>query len=175
MNIVKLVTPFIALLLGACAVIDQATTGQALERNAKWALLPIVNHTDVPQAGLRTETLTDVLLRAQGIHDLQRYPAALNQDSLFEPTERKVAAEAMNWARAQGVRYAVTGAVEEWRYKVGIDGEPAVGFALQVIDLQNGDRIVWSAAGAKSGWSREALSAVAQKEIKELLSAMPLQ
>ncbi|MEW5903189.1 MAG: hypothetical protein AB1722_02420 [Pseudomonadota bacterium] len=101
MNIVKLVTPLIALSLGACAVLDQSANGPALERNAKWGLLPIVNHTDVPQAGLRAETLTDVLLRAQGIHDLQRYPAAMNQDSLFEPTERKVAAEAMNWGSSQ--------------------------------------------------------------------------
>jgi hypothetical protein len=68
----------------------------------------------------------------------------------------------------------VQGAVDEWRYKVGVDGEPAVGVALQVVDLQSG-AVVWSAVGAKSGWSREALAAVAQKLIGELIASAPLQ
>jgi hypothetical protein len=65
--------------------------------------------------------------------------------------------------------------VDEWHYKVGIDGEPAVGMTLQIIDLAEGDRVVWSAASGKSGWSREALSAVAQKLIKDMLSGVSLQ
>jgi hypothetical protein len=73
------------------------------------------------------------------------------------------------------VIYALTGAVDEWRYKVGIDGEPAVGLTLQIINLTDGDRVVWSAAGSKSGWSREALSAVAQKLIKDMLSGAPIK
>jgi hypothetical protein len=74
----------------------------------------------------------------------------------------------MAWARQQGARYALTGAVEEWRYKVGVDGEPAAGVTLQIIDVQTGEAL-WSAAGGKSGWSREALSAVAQQLIRDLL------
>jgi TolB-like protein len=165
----------IVLLLSACAVIDQGASSKSLEKNAKWALLPIVNHTDVPQAGLRAETITEVLLRSRGIDNLLRYPPTLNPDSLFEPAERKVAVDALKWAHEQGVRYAVTGAVDEWHYKVGIDGEPAVGMTLQIIDLAEGDRVVWSAASGKSGWSREALSAVAQKLIKDMLSGVSLQ
>lgn len=161
--------------LGSCAVLDHESDSKPLERNAKWALLPIVNHTDVPQAGLRAETITEVLLRARGLTNLRRYPALLNQDSLFEPAERKVVSDALTWAREQGVRYAVTGAVDEWHYKVGIDGEPAVGMTLQIIDLKDGDRVVWSAAGSKSGWSRDALSAVAQKLIRDMLSDANIQ
>ncbi|MGQ9686803.1 MAG: penicillin-binding protein activator LpoB, partial [Thiobacillaceae bacterium] len=55
----------------------------------------------------------------------------------------------------------------EWRYKIGVDGEPAVGLTLQVIDLVNG-KVVWTASGGRSGWSREALSAVAQKLVRDL-------
>jgi hypothetical protein len=160
----------IASMLASCAVLDQTSAHKPLDRNAKWALLPIVNHTDVAQAGLRAEAITEVLLRTYGIDSLHRYPATLNQDSLFEPAERKVVDDALNWARGQGVRYAVTGAVDEWHYKVGVDGEPAVGMTLQIIDLKDGDRVVWSAAGSKSGWSRDALSAIAQKLIKSMLS-----
>ena len=77
-------------------------------------------------------------------------------------------AEATNWAKQQGVRYALTGNVDEWRYKVGIDGEPAVGITLQLLDVQSG-AVVWSGVAAGTGWSRDGLSAVAQKLIKEML------
>jgi TolB-like protein len=164
-----------ALLLSACAVLDHSPASTPLERNAKWAMLPIVNHTDVPQAGLRAEAITEALLRSLGVSNLRRYPPTINPDSLFEPAERKVAVDALNWAREQGVRYAVTGAVDEWRYKVGIDGEPAVGMTLQIIDLNDDGRVVWSAVGAKSGWSREALSAVAQTLIRDLLAGALVQ
>ena len=174
MNVFKLGVLLMVSMLTSCAVLDQSTGTPALERHAKWALLPIVNHTEVPQAGLRAETITEVLLRAQGIGNLHRYPATLNQDSLFEPAERKVVDAAMGWARGQGVRYVVTGAVDEWHYKVGIDGEPAVGMTLQIIDLEDGARVVWSSAASKSGWSREALSAVAQKLIKDMLVEAPI-
>ena len=175
MKIIRLGILFIAMALSSCAVLDRASNSKPLDRNANWALLPIVNHTDVPQAGLRAEEIAEVLLRARGIDNLRRYPPTLNQDSLFEPAERKVVMDAMNWAREQGVRYVLTGAVDEWHYKVGIDGEPAVGMTLQIIDLKDGDKVVWSAAASKSGWSRDALSAVAQKLIKDMMSDAAIQ
>lgn len=175
MKIIKLGILLLVSALASCAVLDHESSSKPLDRNEKWALLPIVNHTDVAQAGLRAETITEVLLRTRGISNLRRYPTTLNQDSLFEPAERKAVTDALAWAHEQGVHYAVTGAVDEWHYKVGIDGEPAVGMTLQIIDLKDGDRVVWSAAGSKSGWSRDALSAVAQKLIKEMLSDASIQ
>jgi len=105
--------------LAGCATYDSGHTGVAIDRNAKWVMLPVLNHTDVPQAGLRAETITEGLLRSYGVNDLTRYPAALNQDTLFEPAERKVMIEAEKWARIQGARYAVYGAVDEWRRRHG--------------------------------------------------------
>ena len=98
----------------------------------------------------------------------------MSTDTLLQPSERKVFDEADKWARTQGARYAVYGAVDEWRYKVGIDGEPAVGVALHIIDLQS-NAVVWSGVGGKSGWSRESLSGVAQKLIRELLATAPVR
>ena len=157
-----------------CATTDTGGTGPIIERNAKWVMLPVLNHTEVPQAGMRAEAITEGLLRAHGVSDLTRYPAMLNTETLFEPSERKIMIEAEKWARVQGARYAVYGAVDEWRYKVGIDGEPAVGVALHIMDLQ-ANQVVWTGVGGKSGWSREALSAVAQKLIRRLLATAPVQ
>jgi TolB-like protein len=163
-----------AVLLTACSTtIESTTEHEALDAQAKWALLPITNNTDTPQAGLAAESMVEHLILRRGITSLTRYPATLSRDSLFEPTERKVTEEAQKWAKEQGVRYAVLGSIEEWRYKVGIDGEPAVGVTLKVLDLSSG-RVLWSASGAKSGWSREALSAVGQTLLSNLLSSLQL-
>lgn len=160
-------------LTGCATSIQSSAKHDALDPSAKWVLLPIANNTDTPQAGLSAEAMLEHQLRRRGILGVQHYPATLSRDSLFEPTERKVTEEAQQWARDQGARFAVLGSVQEWRYKVGIDGEPAVGVALKVLDLSSG-QVVWSASGAKSGWSREALSAVAQSVLTELLDSLPL-
>jgi polysaccharide biosynthesis protein PelC len=162
------------LAFAGCAVTDTGNTGPAIDRNAKWVMLPILNHTEVPQAGQRAEAITEGLVRAHGVSDLTRYPAVLNVDTLFEPSERKIMIEAEKWARIQKAKYAIYGAVDEWRYKVGIDGEPAVGVALFIMDLET-NQVVWTGVGGKSGWSREALSAVAQKLIKQLLATAPVR
>ena len=161
-----------ALLAAGCTVVDR-TRETRLDPGAKWALLPMVNHTETPQAGLRAEAITENLLRSLGVTQLERYPSAMNPEGLFDPAERKAQDQAVAWARGQKARFAVSGSVEEWRYKVGVDGEAAVGLSLMIVDLDTG-AVVYSAAGGKSGWSREALSAVAQKLARELLSGVQL-
>lgn len=153
-------------LVSACGVLDSARKPE-LAPGAAWALLPILNHTETPQAGLRAEALTESLMVANGL-TVSRYPAQMQTETLFEPTDRKSVDQALAWAKKQNARYAVTGAVDEWRYKVGVDGEPAVGVTLTIVDVQTG-RTLWSGAGGRTGWSREALSAVAQKLIRQLL------
>ena len=121
-------------------------------------------------AGNRAESVAEALLHARGVGKVKRYTSTAQQEALFDAGDTKRQAQALAGAREQGVRYALAGTVDEWRYKVGVDGEPAAGITLQIIDVQSGD-ILWSGAGGKSGWSREALSAVAQKLIRELLQA----
>lgn len=156
--------------LAGCSTVDVGRAPQ-LDANAQWAVLPFANHTETPQAGLRAEAIAENLLRAQwaeGAQALKRYPAGIATETLFEPGERKTQEAALAWARKAGVRYALTGSVDEWRYKVGVDGEPAAGVTLQVLDVASGE-VLWAATGARTGWSREALSAVAQQLIRKLL------
>ena len=157
-----------AVLLGACSTLEHGAAPQ-LERQATWAVLPFANHTETPLAGQRAESIAEALLRARSQAQVRRYPAVSTQEALFEASEQKLQDDALIWARQQGARYALTGAVDEWRYKVGVDGEPAAGVTLQIIDVQSGETL-WSGAGGKSGWSREALSAVARQLIRDLLN-----
>jgi hypothetical protein len=131
-------------------------------------VLPFANHTETPLAGSRAEAIAEALLRSEGVTRVRATPASLRQDSLFEPGDAKQREAALTWAREQGARYALAGQVDEWRYKVGVDGEPAAGVALSFIDVASGDTL-WSGVGGKTGWSREALSAVGQSLMRELL------
>lgn len=157
----------LVLVFGGCAVIDHSR-GPVLEKHESWVLLPMLNHTSTPQAGRRAEAITEALLYNQGIQNLRRYPSTLQEETFLVGTDHKLLDKAVQWAKTENVRYGLTGTVDEWRYKVGIDGEPAVGISLKLLDL-NTNQVVWSAVGGQSGWSREAVSAVAQKLIKRLL------
>lgn len=152
--------------LAGCSTID-VTPRADLDRSARWAVLPLANHTETPQAGARAAAIVEGVLRARGLSDLVRAPGTLGAETLFEPQDAQAIDKALAWARGAGIRYAVTGAVSEWRYKVGVDGEPAVGLTLQVIEVASG-KVLWTATGGRSGWSREALSAVAQKLVRDL-------
>lgn len=164
-----LIATFAGLLvfLSACTTLDRGTP-PALEKSASWVVLPFANHTETPLAGQRAEAIAEALLHARGVGTVGRPPAGAQQEALFDAGDQRRQEEALAWAREQQARYALTGSVEEWRYKVGVDGEPAVGVTLRIVDVGTG-RVIWSAAGGKSGWSREALAAVAQKLIRELL------
>jgi polysaccharide biosynthesis protein PelC len=157
--------------LSACTTTQIQGLPAEVDKSASWALLPILNLTETPQAGLRAEAILESLIRAGGIKNLKRYPSSLNTESIFDPVERKAQEQALVWAKGEKVRFAISGTVDEWRYKVGVDGEPAVGLTLQIQDLSTGS-VVWTAAGSKSGWSREALSAVAQKLIAQLTAPL---
>lgn len=159
----------LTLFIGACSTLDRSAA-PAIERQAQWVVLPFANHTETPLAGQRAESIAEAVLHSKGINKIKRYPGNLQQEALFDAGDRKQQEAALTWARAQGARYALSGAVDEWRYKVGVDGEPAAGVAVQIIDVASGDTL-WSGAGGKSGWSREALSAVAQQLIRSLLDA----
>ncbi len=156
-------------LLTACSTLDHSAP-PTVSSKALWVVLPFANNTETPLAAGRAEAIAESLLRANGISKLRRYPASLQQEALFEAGERKPFEAGLEWARQEGARYALTGSVDEWRYKVGVDGEPAVGMALSIVDVSSGETL-WSGAGGKSGWSREALSAVAQQLMRRLIQS----
>ena len=103
-----------------------------------------------------------------GVQNLSVWPAARAGDALLEQADRAGQEKAMVWAKEQQARYAVSGSVDEWRYKVGLDGEPAAGITLSITDLSSG-QVIWSGSAARTGWSREAVSGVAQKVVNQLL------
>jgi hypothetical protein len=159
------------LLLASCSVVE-IQDGPPLAR-AAWVLLPVQNLAEMPRAGERLEALLATSLRSRGI-ELALYPRPNEEEALPELDERRRFERALEWARNQSFRIAVSGTVTEWRYKSGLDGEPAVGIGIEVRDLDTG-RIVWSAAGARTGWGHANLSGTAQKLLQEILHSLRLE
>ncbi len=158
-----------ALMLSACATLDSAPPVK-IERTATWVVLPFSNATETPLAAQRAESIALGLLPSLGVANPQRYPQSMQDDSLFDTGQARGMEQAMNWARSSNARYALAGSVQEWRYKVGVDGEPAVGVSLQIIEVSSG-KLIWSSVGARSGWSRDTLAGVAQGLMKRMLEA----
>ncbi len=81
---------------------------------------------------------------------------------------------ALKSARQNNVYYGITGSIEEWNYKTGVGGEPAVGLNIRIIEIPSG-KVAWSATGAKSGWGSETVSGTAQELLNDLLSNLEIK
>ena len=136
-----------ALLMAGCASFTSETS-PGLPRNAQWGIVPMVNYSQTPQAGERSEQILLSVLSSHGVQP-QVYPVSTQgEQALMDDNERL--AGALDWAREQKLDYVVAGSVEEWQYKNGLDGEPAVGISLRVLEAGTG-RVLWSKSGARAG------------------------
>ncbi len=150
-----------------------STAPMPIASQSKIAVLPFTNNTETPMAGRRAMSITAVTLKTRGFYNVETYPNNEPQNMLLPGIENnpETHAKQLRWARSIGARYVMTGNVNEWTYKVGLDGEPVAGVSVQLIDL-NTNHTVWSAVGSKSGGSRVALTTTAQELITSMLKRL---
>ncbi len=167
----------VAILLGAvsaCTVIDKQGM-ESFSSTKTWVLLPFQNHSGTPRAGDKVEEMLATLLRGRGIDNLQVYQYQNKKEEIWSILDDKHRQEeALKSARQGNFYYGITGSIEEWAYKTGVGGEPAVGLNIRIIDIPSG-KVVWSATGAKSGWGADTVSGTSQKLLDELLSDMEIK
>ncbi|CAE6884072.1 conserved exported protein of unknown function [Ectopseudomonas oleovorans] len=160
----------IALFVTGCSSFSGGN--QTLPRDASWGVAPLVNYAQAPQAGERAEQILISILAEEGVTPLM-YPQQPQKDLLLQD-DRERQSQALAWAREQKLAYVITGSVEEWQYKNGLDGEPAVGISLQILEPASG-RVVWSSSGARAGWSRESVAGAAQKVLRKLVGNLDFE
>ncbi len=154
-------------LLTACQTIT--SSNRVIVSSAEnWALLPIVNLSRTPLAGNRASTLVETHLRARGVKNLEAYKPPANQSVIALLDEAGQLNDAKQWARQNGFRYGITGDVQEWAYKNGLDNEPSIGMTLKFVDLES-EEVLWTASATRTGWGYSNLSSTANKTIEELL------
>lgn len=157
--------------LAACASVSiQAPASAALDKQADVAVLVLANNTSTPYAGQRVQQQLAALLSAHGAGKVQ-IQASDASGQLPVGDDAQDPAKALAWARSSHASYALAGSVNEWRYKIGLDGQPAVGFTLRLIDLGTG-QTVWSGTASASGDSREGLAALSQHVLDQLVTRL---
>ena len=122
------------------------------------SLFILNNYTDTPRAGMRASNLIEGILLSKGYQVSSHL-----KDNL--PTIQ----EAREIAQLDGSHYFMYGGVSEWRYKTGIDGEPAVSLQISLYDTNN-LKPVWSATVSDSDWGNASIGTTAQDLLDEVIS-----
>ena len=168
--------------LGCCLVIALTACSHAVLQDdfavsaeQSIVLMPVTTYSQAPQAGEKVEVLLESIWYQRKLPALTVYPRNLAYADALPPLNDYTRFQNLQaWLAEQGADYYVTGSVSEWRYKSGLDGEPAVGLSLTINDARTG-KVVWTAATARSGWDRESLTATAQKLISKQLNTLRLE
>lgn len=158
-------------LLAGCGTL-KGTAAPAMQAHDAVAVGALANYTETPSAGQSAASIAANVLRAEGLADVRLVPDdAAGASTLFDTAERGEGRQKLAWAQSQQVRYILSGSVEEWRYKTGVDGEPVVGLTYELTDVTSG-KVIWSATGTRNGWSRSSLSGVATGLIAKVLAPL---
>ncbi len=143
------------LIAGCARVVNQTPTLPIKEE--PYAVLPFENYTETPYAGYRVASILEGVLASKGYNLIPRVWSIKDR----EPSEEEIE-KLKESAVKDGARYIVYGSVNEFRYKTGLDGEPAVSITIFVYDAKE-NKVVKNVAVSGSGWVHESLGTLAQK------------
>ncbi len=129
------------LFLFGCSGATISSTNGFLPKQSRVALVAFDNYTDTSQAGFRAANLLEGILLSRGF-------VVLNL--LKENTGNLSLTEKIKIAKKYKADYLITGGVSEWRYKAGIDVQPAISLSIKAIDLDSYG-IIWSSTGSDQG------------------------
>ncbi len=153
-------------LFSACSTAQYDRNAWKLEPKAQVAVLSLENYSESSQAGIKAASMIDRLLGARGTETLDMYSGTQDKNR----TEAEIL-QTLSGLAERNVRYAITGSVNEWKYKAGLEGEPTISLTLAVRDTATG-RVLWSAAASRTGNSCQSTGLLAQKTLNKLLNAI---
>ena len=160
---------FVAMFAGCTTLTSTpAVTADAAQG---WALLPMNNLSQAPQADSQALTMLETQLRTHGVKQVAVYAPmqTVSLRTLLDPAMQLD--EAMDWARKSGYRYGLTGTINEWSYRSGADKEPVVGLNMKLVDINTGE-VLWQANAARTGWGYASLPALADAVLADLLDGV---
>jgi len=148
----------LALILGACSTLE-VSVGSVLpdtNQTKSITLFALDNYTDTPQAGKRASNLIEGVLLAKGYTVIKAIKVG-----------EKTLAQQLVIAQKNGSDYMLNGGVSEWRYKTGIDGEPAVSVQCKMIKVDSA-KVVWSATASSNDWGNSSIGTTAQEMLENI-------
>lgn len=166
-----LLSALFALLLAGCGSVVQhgGAVGASL-RVERLVLPPFVNATDDEHAGRALAEITGSALAEAGIAVFQTEEALSRtaNDRALGPEGRYGEV-----ARSVHASHLLIGTVHEYRYKTDLNGDPAVGVTLRVVEAATG-QTVWQATSANVGPGFASLTAAGRKAVRALVEQMPV-
>lgn len=153
----------IVLLNYSCSTVVNQSSQKVEKKGKLYTIIPFENNTETPLAGLRVASIVEGVATSKGYNLKSNIYLKEQKEYSYEDINKII--EEM---KSLDVDYVITGSVNEFRYKTGIDGEPAVSITLKVYDLKNSNMVLVN-VGSKTGWSHESITTVAQKLINKLL------
>ncbi|WP_200763638.1 hypothetical protein [Nitrosophilus alvini] len=138
------------------------TEAPKITKTEKFVILPFANFTQTPMAGYRVAGIAEGVFKSYGL---------VIKGSLWDIDERdytlKEIREMIKKMEKNDTAYIITGYVNEYRYKTGIDGEPAVSITLKIYDTVQ-KKYIWGSVASKTGWSYQSVSTIAHELLNEM-------
>lgn len=157
-----LLTILSTILFSGCSTTALVSTQNNLpevNKTVQISMFELDNYTDTPRAGMRAANIVEGVLLAKGYR-------------LKTHMSKKIASleDAKDSAKEDKSQYFLIGGISEWRYKTGIDGEPAVSLKLNLYNTKDA-KLIWSATGSDSDWGNGSIGSTAQNLIEQMTLA----
>lgn len=164
----------IGVLLGAagCAnVVTTGTSGGDAVAISRLLLPPFINATDDEHAARALTEMTGSALVQAGIPLYQTEELVIRTaaDQAQGPDGRYATI-----ARSVGASHLLIGTVHEYRYKTDLDGDPAVGVTMRLVEASTG-RTVWQGTSGNVGYAFASVTSASQKAVNHLIAEMPVE
>lgn len=125
-----------------------------------YEIVPFANFTQTPMAGYKVAGIFEGVLRAKGIH---------LKGSLWDFKEKDYSVEDINsLLKTQTAKFIITGYVNEYRYKTGIDGEPAVSVTVKIFNNITG-KYIYTATFSRVGDTYNSVGVLTQEGFDNLI------
>lgn len=151
--------------------VDAGPQNPSLKLSGHVVVAPFRNATDDDHAGQAFADLIGTALAERGLDVVMLPPKPVNDLGDAPPyTNDDLAQE----ARRHGASGIVRGTAIEFRYKTDLDGDPAAGVYVEILD-PSAKRSVWHASASRTGLIYSSLAATAQKASRDIVARMPMQ
>jgi len=130
-----------------------------LSKNQTMNVIPFANFTQTQLAGYKVAGIVEGVLKSKGYN--------ISKSLWNFPEEDYTLNEIKKIIQNTKTNYIVTGYINEYRYKTGIDGEPAISITIKIFDKTK-NKYIYSATVSKTGNTYDSLSLITQNAINKI-------
>ena len=146
----KFILFFISFFILGCSSVQKNVTVSKIDKNETIAILPFKNFSQTPYAGIKASLITEGVLRSKGFKIVKAY--SVKNDKITKKNIKSA--------------YILSGKVIEWRYKTGIDNEPAVSLYIQIKNKKG--ESVFVGLVSKSDLGNKSIGICAQQAVEDI-------